>query len=542
MVTRIKNFNSVSPNYCVILQRICENCLRYIMIKIFIIGKRMNLNADVLGVILGFVNSPAAIVNFSIACKKHMEIYQEYINRQSRAIGGGIVLSNMQYVISKELSTASGVIAIQAPMGFGKTILGYACCQGLTVIVTTSNTYKVWLEEATKIKWYNPKPEKSRIICYHNSRPKHTAYLRGLKADDKRWDDMIIVTTDNYLYDIIKFFKGIFLKKRGTVIVDEAHDYRKKIFQLQYCVGLNENDANNIFHREILLSGSRMCPKQMKFVGKGYAFPIHRYIKIFQLDPVPNIIWNIKELEKSFINDPEEWSRAVRSILRRHDKICLVTTEEQKDSLVSEETFKNIKFIKIGQGISAVNKFSKVDGKAVLWVNTNQNEGINVLAEGMIVLHPSIMNVGRMIQTAMRIVRPTNKRKEVFVHFLCCGIIETMRAHYARYYSYNDWRNKWGYNSHPDHSYLHKTSGMLRMLGRTYKTISQVDGCIIYADYALLNLTAKQVIDWWKSNLGNEETILTEEIIYDIIGPTQEHPNKIVSTNALVEHLINLTI
>jgi hypothetical protein len=470
------------------------------------------LNTDVIGIILGELH-PAQIVNFSIVCKYYLKIYRRYMKTQERDIGD-YQLSNMQFIIRDEFSRMNGVMAVEAHMGWGKTILGYACCSNVSLILATSNTYKVWVKEAIKIGWYNYDPKKSKVLCFHSSRQKHKKYIEALPADRSK---VIILTTDKKAEQAIGIITAMQSKYKRTVIVDEAHVASRYVIDLQSYIG-NDVAAGHVFHRELLLSATKMDRRLMCFTGSR-DYPINRYIKVLSIDKVPALIWEVEHMEQPFNSDIAAWSVYIKTLIKKTDKTVILCTKDQFMALTDQKIFRRTKIFKLKQGVSTTEAFDKYNERAILFINTNQNEGLNLLAKRIICIHPGTMNVDRIIQSSGRIVRPTNPRKKVYINCLCYGNHEVAKIYYAKAYSYREWL--WSYNKYPNDQFLMKVIAFMRALGTSVTTISQIDACILFADFDTLTdtLTTTNLVEWWEKNTRNSNipSVLSADFIADII-------------------------
>jgi hypothetical protein len=66
-----------------------------------------------------------------------------------------------------------------------------------------------------------------------------------------------------------------------------------------------------------------------------------------------------------------------------------------------------------------------------------------------------------------------------------------------------------------------KVIAFMRALGTSVTTISQIDACILFADFDTLTdtLTTTNLVEWWEKNTRNSNipSVLSADFIADII-------------------------
>ena len=456
----------------------------------------------------------------------------------------GITLFKLQAVLAWEFSTVNqGAMIFRAPRGFGKTFAGFACCTniatigpkdtpkltGCAVIATTSNTVSVWLNHAEKLGWYNADPEKSGVLVYLSIRKRHNDYLKTEittpgSTSVKNRKHLIIITSDTNLWNACTLCQRFQTDQQRVIIVDEANISRKQVVAIQSFISTSDNTMlQNLFHRELLMSADKVVPTEVGISSE----LVKRSVRVVDTGVLPKIKWNFTPIPN--VNSNQPILDILSKTIKAGTKTLFIASEKENSYIESTDIFNRIKVFHLRKGIKTIDNFNKYDGKAVLLVNTNQNEGINVQgADSIIIFRPRTMNTVRCTQSIGRVVRRGNENKKVNVYMFCRNDYEFLWSTYVRCY-FNDDLWRYDYKRLPTEDYLNKAAGLIRVLGSFPETVEEMDGAIIFADYGTLGVTAQEIINDWKVRIDYDRSVLNESIIRNMVGTnykTQRRTNE----------------
>lgn len=459
--------------------------------------------ADVFSIIAQYL-PVQYLYNFPLTCKSYLALNDKSVFRLATHFVNGITLRRTQAILRQEFAKDIGLTSFCGAISIGKTIGGFACCTDASLIVCTTNVVNTWIAESKQLGWYSPNPVLSKVLFYSSKVCKHYKYLKEIPDDHTEVSTKIIVVpcgnklSISNLYNAIGFIKRMDCEQK-VVVIDEAHIFNSKF--ISHISHKTRKDQESVFDRGLLLSATPLDDKVRKYVSRFItaSSPVLR---------VPKIKWRILQTE-NIKEDSEEISTA-------HDKICVITTNVNIEYMAKEEGFPDKKIFILKGGATTIPRFNAYEDKAILFVNTNQNEGINVHANALIIPNPGEMNTNNLIQTFGRVLRTGNDNEYVYIYLLCFGDLDFYRACYARCFSINAWKFK--YDTAPTLSYLVKCAAMFRLTGTKMDTIRKEDGCILFADPVLLGKKGpKKLYDWWKENTPGDAS-LYEESIKDILG------------------------
>lgn len=463
-----------------------------------------DLNKDVISVLvskLEFVD----IYFLLMTCRSLAKIISEYSERYQIELAPKIKLRPLQGMLRDQFSKYKGdIITFCAPKSFGKTIAGCGCVNGATVICASSNTLKVWIVELKeKLNWYNPNPENSKVLVFSSTIRKHWNYLKNFP---KNRTSAIILVSDCNLRNAMDVICNITEQKEKILIIDEAHYNRTPV--------VDELSLHR-YTKCLMLSATNIV---RNVIGIPETATV-RSIVVGGLGKVPEVVWHINKLTEEEID--------LRSLDQpNHDYISSICQKYKKTAIVSTVDFlnnvntKNISECKIfyqKTGVNTIPKFNNTNEKAVLLLNSNQNEGINVYANAIIIANPGTMNAERVGQTVGRIVRTGNTNRRVHIYMLCANNYALYRSIYAKCYYSAEW--PFPYNTLPDEKYLNKSMQLIKVLGINPIDIIPSDGCILFNDNSVKTYTADMIVDWWSRNISIKgyQTKLNETIIRNIL-------------------------
>jgi hypothetical protein len=457
------------------------------------------------------------------------ETYKEYEDLELNdpeelEFGEGITIYPIQYTIAGTfMKTKPGTItSLNAEMGFGKSLVasevGIMSKRFIYMVPTVTLTSIIG--EITKYGLYNADPADGGFIVYESNKKNHVDYLDNL-TDPKGKKSIMVVVKDKRVKLVLDQFKRIGLGDNELiVIVDEGHKKNKDM--LQYVQPLMNQTLDFHITRELLMSGSAIDPKDNGFetwarkMDTQIGYHIDYFIKARITNKVPNVEWHLIAMESSFFSNVSAWREQITTIVRENRKLTIVSSEDEWNALEPWE-WTTREIFELKQATKTVPNFNKTNNKAVLHINTNKTEGLNIFGDSMLIINPGRRNTEAIIQTTSRILRPDNKNKVVRIYLLCENDMDYLRAFYAKTYAYKPWN--WGRDAKINSGLVSKSIALMRMLGSGPLDIGQVDACIIMADYTVNDVGAEELIKWWNKNLEEtgEETVLTEIRIQDLV-------------------------
>jgi hypothetical protein len=393
------------------------------------------------------------------------------------------------------------VFTFCAPKSFGKTIAGFACTNEATVICTSSNTLKVWIGELKEnlTEWYNSKPSLSKVlICNPVNSKNHWEYLKNVPNDRK---SLIILVTDKHLEFAMQTICSVPLlsKNKKILVIDEAHYYRKYIHRAF---------ISKSYDKCLLLSATPIDPKIIRIPDNQKVRRIH----VDGLGRVPEVIWHFSKCK------PEEEEEVILKICEKHKKTAIIGTMNYITH-IHKTTIDDRKIYFQKNGVGTIPKFNEDKNPSVLLLNSNQNEGINVYANALIISNTSGMNTDRYSQSIGRIVRTGNTEKYVHVYMICNNTFDLYRSIYAKCYYLVKW--PFIYDTLPDEKYLQKSMQLAKILRISPEKLMPADGCIFFHNPETNKCTVNDILKWWIENIKNKKikTQLDEELIIDLLTP-----------------------
>jgi hypothetical protein len=461
------------------------------------------INEDVLGII--FSHLPiSSLCAFGVSCRQNSRALCKVLDKYKYSLSNGITLRPLQGLLESEFFkidagdftvgvTVPNVMTFRAPMDFGKTYGGLACCRyERALIVATSNTINVWIEHAVKLNWYNVDPALSRVLIYNASRPKHRAYINsptGLAActSDDNW---IIITSDKSALDAHRLMKKMPCSIDRVLVMDEAHLPRANLLPSL------QAEFSQVYKRVLLLSADKI---------KVDLDLVARAVRVRDLSSPPIVNWQ-------FIHN----TIPVRDIVMSHTRTMIIDKQENIEILTTRRVLcEATKVYVLKKGVGTVTSFNtyplKQGQHIALLVNTNQNEGINVHASALYFPSSHKMNVTRAIQTVGRVTRRANPHSQVAVYMTYSDNAELHRCYYIRcHFDSSIW--PFDHILLPSNDYLAKCVSIMRLFGLEPDTVYPLDGCILFADYSTLENDIETIVRHWAQNSGGY-SVLDEDAI-----------------------------
>jgi len=431
------------------------------------------------------------------------------------------------------LSGTKEIIAI-APMGWGKTLMAlyyiHRCCSDLnTLIVLTPAVLKVWMEELIKIGWIHSDPVKSKVLVKHNIRPKHNKYYT---ENIPYWSSHKIIITTNVYKD-----NGNGPETEADVVIFDEYHKPQQCSQAANAVGCYwpfNPLPNQLVNGIMVFNPTEKRP--IKVLGLTaedvVSSPSRKILKLKDedySDKLPTVSLHYYTVDNG-MNTYAKKNVHIADVKEHGDlyKYQLLAALKGKRKVVisvdrgyiGDEIRKIInstgryKIFELLSSMVTVDRFLKYDeGRAILFIGSNNNEGLNILAKHLIIIKPDTMNCARIRQTINRIRRPNNPNRKLTCNFILGGEIALIKTFYASCYGATSW--PLDYNETPGEKFLLKCVSVLRLLGcNDILELSIVDGCIIFDSYRGSS-RYKKVIKWWEEN-REENTVLSIEVIKNL--------------------------
>ena len=488
---------------------------------------------DIIPLIANNVEDPFFVLVFAQSCKLFYDAITEKL--KSAKIGPYILKLQQYYLYLKAryvLSISNKMLCnIIAPMGWGKTLtaiyflLEYSGVMkekiiSLTDQDKTKNVFivvpyavlKVWIEEFDKLKLIQSKPDKSRILIAHSMRLHHNNHAKTVQQQPNSWftNHSIVITTPEKAQKLLNYHYYQQNSSRLPIdlaVFDEAH---KKIItkipqQLAYLgykktkiLGLSaEND-------EVDDTGTTVNDTNFENTLPKIEFIYHSIES--NCDSYHKKVYHISDVKTK----AKEYKQKLKLCVKHKKKVVIFIDKGEIGTLVREwmiEIFPERKYFELVGSTKIINQFYKCEDRCVLYIRANNNEGLNILVEHMIIFKPEMMAVGRIKQTIGRIRRPNNPYKEVTCSFICEGDLGVLKTLYGASYSNDKW--DLGYEDYPNEQFLLRTKVIFNLLNIAYLESNLIDVAVIF-DTNRKPGRVNKVLKWWKEN-KTEDTMLTKD-------------------------------
>ncbi len=481
----------------------------------------------------------------SIATAKNNE-YKRLVGRKSHKVRfGSFVLYPWQYVAAQTILSTIGITEMLADTSSGKTLFAMDIARGTMrcLIISSAGSFTTtWPKMLESYGLYEGRAENSGVHLFNPSNKKSSHYKYLTESNISSKTQLIVICRKKNIREVInQVFKrrGVNMKDlEFTVIVDEAHE-SKNLQLLENIQPLLYAKEGLKITREILMTGSPLNTKRIGFnemINKGHntsGYTISHRIKVKSVISVmlPREIWKVEIMESPFyLDDQTEWDTVIENILEKHKHVVIYAEETlvHKDrALAQSSALEGKNVIILGSALGTITKFNN-SKSAVLLVSKTKSKSLNIHAEAMIYFNPGYRQTNEgVIQTAKRIVRTDNKYNPVYIYALTGNLWEYLRVYYASIFSYQGW--KFGRDADVNPGLVYKGIGLIRALGEDPNKISQIDGCVLLANYSSIMETGgmidptEETIAWWREHSFQHEkktgykTILTEDIIRDTV-------------------------
>ena len=215
---------------------------------------------------------------------------------------------------------------------------------------------------------------------------------------------------------------------------------------------------------------------------------------------------------QEFIMMADRYKIQIIKAIKTYKNPVLYVDKGQIGSMVRQwitESCKEYEQFSLLSSTAAISKFLNHKGKSILFIGTSTIEGVNILAEALIIINTDMIAVTRIRQLLGRLLRPDNPHRNVEINHILYGKYSFLKSLYATCYALETWNMS--FNDYPEDSLLLKSAQLMRILGRNPETIDKEDGCILF-DSIYTYDRCQEVLVWWKK-YKTSNTCLTEEII-----------------------------
>lgn len=460
---------------------------------------------------------------------------------------GPYVLTLQQYYMFKKtqetFDNGEQYCNIIAPMGWGKTLTVLYYIKHVindkfwpkqindsqpnkiyhkkVLVVVPPPVLKVWIEEFIKIGYLESRPEKSKVLIAHSCRVNHNNYIKTVEEENLGWftGHNLVITTLN------KYFKSWTSIKNWNIdlaIFDEVHKIAHFI-RYTSCsntmLGLSAETINNKLNSPNGVHNGTITNK-ITDVDYHKKLPVTEF-EYYQINNGKTNYCKKKFHIIDFMENNLEYKKNIKRSMKHKQKV-VVCVDKGKIGIAVREMIKSmfpeIIVFELLSSTRVLDHFYTCKTNCVLYIGANNNEGLNVLAEHLIIIKPDMMAASRIKQTIGRIKRPNNPHRKVTCSFIFGGNIGLLKTLYGVAYSNEKWSSE--IEDFPQKRFLEKAWGVaLKTDEKNLNNIlSSIDGCVLFYTHRGEERTEK-ILEWWKIN-KEESTILSIKKIKKFYAPS----------------------
>lgn len=447
-------------------------------------------------------------ISLSHTCKQLHSLYmRDWSTKKIGIKGQELTLKLEQYIFCAKAHEAfkhMDICILSCMMGFGKTICSIYYMMkfhkfGNVLITVPPNCLKTWIAELTRVGLLKAKPMESEVLVYHSIRPNHQKLVS--EETNMFLYNRIILTSDNNTAkikgDISLMIRDEYHKPTKMGLRDFTSDTPYKI------LGLTGNDIVPCFDYRIL---------KLKDVDFGEKIPQvdFRYYNVDngKDDKYCKYKFHIEDV----YSYADEYEREVTNCITSKDKVVIFVDRGDIGTLVREWVSKlyEYKVFELKSSNNTLKTFNVYRDKAILFILSSANEGLNVFEEHMIIIKPDMMATDRIIQSLGRLRRPLNPYPVVTCNFIVGGKVALIKSFYAACYSTISW--DLGHENSPPESFLLKCAGIIGLFGFTNVTdFPKVDGCVVF-DAIHTRERYELVSKWWLANKTSDSVLTIDHI------------------------------
>ena len=519
------------------------------------------LPRDLLGIIVKEIGPGTEILSWMLTSKANYKIINSVVRKCMSDIisptqTNYIRLRQLQYIVSlsiKEKFKTNRCVVLQCPLGAGKTFMAlhYAMnveTESRIIVIVPSSVLKVWINECIKASLYHADPEKSKVLIFDSQRPKHVQYVKDKCLDkvleyarEHKMNDVLEYAKEKELKEILDYatsqgyisllqyaqFAGLEEVLQTHVVIMKTSTYKKEeIGTVDFELLINdEYHKTQIDGPDKTLGLTGESTYKVKS-SKDHKRVILRSGFVDYKEKIPNVIYKQFNIDNTvdghlgtiahsteLLNkQQEEYRRQIVKCVKTYMKITIFVGDGAVGKNVKkwiEEDCPKYSAFQLASSAVTIKKFLESPGAAVLYINTNSCEGLNIFGEALLLLNPDIMSVIRIKQVIGRLLRPNNPHENVYVNYVMYGRIAELKAAYARCYA--DCRFDLELKEYPTDIALFKSGMIIRMLKCDIWNIPIPDGCLIF-DQVRTEKRYKEMKTWWLEH-RTEDTCLNNSLI-----------------------------
>jgi len=460
---------------------------------------------DILPIIIR--NCPISdALSLSFTCKFfHEQIIKEWSNKKL----GPYILRPYQYMFAVMVEQAfkyHNKCIISASMGSGKTVTAIyffmnAYKHKNILIACPPPTLKIWIAELTEVGLLKSKVDESQVLVYHSNRPKHQAYAN--QCTDVFMSHRIVLTTDM----IVGKIKGT----PDLLIRDETHKPVKKNIGSWFdmnenvkILGLTAEDVKPSFDHRVL-----------KLIDNNFN------------EKIPQIKYNFHVINKEkgssyskygvhvddVTNNADDYRDLLIQCIQRRQKVVIFLDKGGIGTEVRQwvdESLYDYKVFELLSTNKTIDSFHDYKKKAILFVGSNNNEGLNIFEENLILFKPDIMAATRIKQSIGRLRRPGNEYETVNCDIITGDKIGLLKSFYSACYADQSWTL--GFQDSPDPQFLLKCCGIMGLMGYSdFLEFPLIDACVIF-DNVHTRERYEEVSKWWLKYKTSDSVLTLDHI------------------------------
>lgn len=465
----------------------------------------MEYYVDVLPIITSNCNISDAL-SLSHTCKTFNEVItKEWSNKKLFPY----TLRMYQYMFAARANEAFKAVdncTISSLLGSGKTLTAIYFMMTFykhknILIAVPPGVLKTWLTELTKMGLLKSKVEESTVLVYHSNRPKHQAHANS--CADVYMTHRIVLTTDT----IVSKIKGV----PDLLIRDETHKPVKKSIGSWFdsnskvkTLGLTAEDVKSSFGHRVL-----------KLIDNNFN------------DKIPNIEYNFHVVNNEKVGSYAKYGVHVTDVMDNADdyRSILIKCIQSKQKVVIfldkggigtsvrewiDDDLEDYKVFELLSTTKTLDTFHSYTKKAILFVGSSNNEGLNIFEENLILFKPDIMAVTRTKQSIGRLRRPGNKYETVHCDIIVGDKIGLLKSFYASCYADQTW--DFGFEDSPNCDFLLKCIGIMGLMGfKDFLDFPRIDASVIF-DNVHTRERYELVSKWWLKNKTPDSVLTLDHI------------------------------
>lgn len=325
-----------------------------------------------------------SVFRLSITCKYILSSINFYSSSDEKLASYNFSVEQKETLENLKKYTHNKRLLLKAPPSMGKTVIALSFLLwegGRNLIIVPPSLVYSWVSEIEKSfpALFSENPEESKTIVYHPSYRKHRLYVDKLN----NLPDVPFVITSTTLRTSLKHHLY------NRIVVDESHTIK---------ISFSEWKMKGILLVSASERRNQACDGSVAISNKVVSNIVPSYRRFF-----------IDAAISPLITVPKELLRYEKSV------IFLSNMKEYFDLNIE-----GYKIFQHKQNNKIVEDFNLYNGKAILMSTYGKlSTGHNIEAQAAFFSHANKHNTTTLLQSESRLLRITNKEKEVSFHYLC---------------------------------------------------------------------------------------------------------------------------